>query len=307
MKRITAIAALMLIFALVLSGCGGDPGTTKAPATQTQTNSGKQESTKANQQTSSTPAAQPDNSQEETPYVPDYTIPEPWTQDYQNSLTDRIPFSVDLAAGWEYRDLSVNDMHRRITVTYEMESSVIPQDPCYTYYRVDIIGDGMYAETVAVGREFFDESTTEYVRSEEPEMISMELFEYDFVAYTYKGKDKDYIVCSIPAGWEKDSSTMVIATDMGKLLADFEVDKSNQVTLQSDDTGKYMDYGKNTNFFSFGEDYITYLQVFQRVDGVTYLKEFALTIENDEITSAETGKTYTTTDPVPDLPGIALH
>ena len=43
------------------------------------------------------------------------------------------------------------------------------------------------------------------------------------------------------------------------------------------------------------------------VDGVTYLKEYALTIENDEITSAETGKTYTTTDPVPDLPGIALH
>ena len=304
MKRITAIAALMLIFALVLSGCGGDPGTTKTPATQPQTNSGKQESTKANQQTS---AAQPDNSQEETPYVPDYTIPEPWTQDYQNSLTDKIPFSVDLAAGWEYRDLSVNDMHRRITVTYEMESSVIPEDPCYTYFRVDIIGDGMYAETVAVGREFFDESTTEYVRSEEPEMISMELFEYDFVAYTYKGKDKDYIVCSIPAGWEPNSSTMVIATDMGKLLADFEVDKSNQVTLQGDDTGKYMDYGKNTNFFSFSEDYITYLQVFQRVDGVTYLKEYALTIENDEITSAETGKTYTTTDPVPDLPDIALH
>ena len=310
MKRITAIAALFLIFAFVLSGCGADPGTSKAtssPGTQSQTKSGTQDTTKPDQQTSSTPAEQPDNSQEETPYVPDYTIPEPWTQNYQYSLTDKIPFTIDLGVGWEYRDLSVNDMHRRITVTYEMESSVIPQDPCYTYFRVDIIGDGMYAETVAVGREFFEGSTLEYVRSEDPEMLNMELFENDFVAYTYKGKDRDYIVCSIPAGWEKDTSTMVIATDQGKLLADIEVDKSNQVTLQGDDTGKYMDYSKNTNFFSFGEDYITYLQVFQRVDGTTYLKEYALTIDNDEITSAETGKTYTTTDPVPDLPGIALH
>ncbi len=319
MKKMTAITALILIIVLVMSGCGEEPAASKSPSsssTKAQTTQDKQTAAAPDQKTPSatgeqTPPAtaeQPGaSSQEETTYVPDYTIPEPWTQDYQSSLLDRIPFSVDLGVGWEYRDLTVNGEHRRITVTYEMDSSVIPQDPCYTYYRVDIIGEGMYAETVAVGREFFNEFVTDYVRNEEPDRINMELFENDFVAYTFKGKDKDYIVFSIPAGWEKDTSTMVIATDQGKLLADFEVDKSHQVTLQGDDAGKYMDFSRNTNFFSFGEDYITYLKVSQRVDGVTYLKEYALIIDNDGITSVETGKTYTTTDTVPDLPDIAIH
>ncbi|MBP5225230.1 MAG: hypothetical protein J6Z38_06600 [Lachnospiraceae bacterium] len=289
MKRMTAIIAPILAFALVLSGCGAESGTSKAPAP-------------------STPAQQENTgSQQEPPYVPDDTIPEPWTLDYQSALLDKIPFSVDLGAGWEYRDLSANGVSRRVTVTYEMDSSVIPTDPCYTYFRVDILGEGMYAETVAVGRAFFTDAVTAYVRSEDPDRIDMELFERDFNASAFKGKDKDYVVISVPAGWEQNTATMVIATADGKLLADTEVDKSHQVTLQGDDTGKYMDFSKNTNFFSFSEDSITYLQVFQRVDGVTYLKEYSLTIDNDEITSTETGKTYTTTDTVPDLPGIAVH
>jgi hypothetical protein len=287
MKRMTAITALILVFTLILSGCGAKPGTSTAPSTTTKTGN--------------------TSSQGGTSNVPDITIPTPWTQDYQSALLDKIPFTVDLGAGWEYRDLTANGVHRRVTVTYEMDSSVIQTDPCYTYFRVDILGDGMYAETVAVGRAFLSDNMADYVRSEDPDMINMELFENDFKASAFKGKDKDYIVIGIPAGWEKNTSTMVISTADGKLLADMEVDKSNRVTLKGDDTGKYMDYSKNTNFFSFGENSITYLKVSQRVDGVTYLKEYSLTIANNEITSVETGKTYTTTDTVPDLPGIAIH
>ncbi len=303
MKRMTAITAFILVFALVLSGCGaGTDGskTPSSPAGQSQANSGKQDAAQPDQQANT-------GSQEGTPSAPEYPIPEPWTQDYQSALLDKIPFSVDRGGGWEYRDLEVNGKHRRITITFELDSSVISDDPCFTYYRADIIGEGMYAETVAVGREYLSAAMTEYVRTEDPDMINMELFENDFVASTFKGKDKDYIVFSIPASWEADSSTMVIATDEGKLLADTFVDKSSQVTLQGDDAGRYMDHSKNTNFFSFGEDSITYLQVSQKVDGVTHLKEYSVIIDNDEISTVETGKTYTTTDKVPDLPGIAIH
>ena len=234
---------------------------------------------------------------------------------YQDSLMDRIPFSVDLGPGWEFRDLTVNGEFRRIAVQFEMDSSVIDQDPCFTYYYVDIHGETLSAEVVAVGRAFFNDSTTQYVRgckaADDLGGISFELFEGDFKASVFKGKDKEYIVFSIPSGWDPDTSTLVIATDKGRLLADAVVDKSHQVTLQGDDDdddmGKYTDAYGNANFFSFSEDSVTYLKVSQRVDGVTYLTEYSLTIENDRITSKETGKTYQTTDTVPDLPGLTVY
>ena len=224
---------------------------------------------------------------------------------------DRIPFGVDLGPGWEFRDLTVNGKFRRIAVQFEMESSVIDQDPCYTYYYVDIHGDDLWAEVVATGRAYLGDWLTqcarEYKADDDLDGFQFELFEYDFKASTFKGKDKDYIVFSIPANWEPDTATLVIATDQGKLLADAVIDKSHQVTLKGDDTERYMDSVGNANFFSFSEDAITYLMVSQRVDGVTYLKEFALKIDNDSITSVETGKTYTTTDTVPDMPGISVY
>jgi hypothetical protein len=217
-----------------------------------------------------------------------------------------------MGAGWEYRDLDVNGVFRRISVTFEMQSYMIEKDPCYTYYYVDIHGDDLWAEVVATGRAYLDDWTLEYVREYEAngkrDEIFFTLFDNDFKASTFKGKDgKDYIVFSIPANWEPSTSTLVIATDQGKLLADNVIDKSYQVTLEGDDAGKYMDTQGNANFFSFGEDHITYLKVVQRVDGVTTLREYALEIENDKITIVETGKTYTTKDTVPDITDISTY
>jgi hypothetical protein len=192
-----------------------------------------------------------------------------------------------------------------------MDSSVIPLDPCFTYYYVDIHGETLPAEVVAVGRAFFNEDTANFIReTEDPEelaFMNFQLFEYDFKAASFKGKDKEYIVFTIPASWEQNTSSMVIATDSGKLLADTIVDKSNQVTLSGDGAEKYKDHDGNTNFFSLSEDAITYLQVSDRVDGVTYLTEYALTIENDQVKSVETGNIYQTTDTVPDLPGLSTY
>ena len=310
MKKYTIIALLLLVFALALAGCDGNTNTSKDPLAPNTANSSGSQQTPANQAEPSKPADEPakPTDEPEQPADEPIDIPPAWQgPTYQEALIDKIPFSVDLGVGWEFRDLTVNGIHRRVTVTYEMNTAMIHEDPCFTYYRADIIGDGMYAETVAVGREFFTDSIIEYVRSEDPEMIDMELFEYDFNAATFKGKDKDYIVCSFPAAWEPNSATLVIATDQGKLLADSMTDKSYQVTLLEDDTKRYMDYNGNTNFFSFTSDSITYLMVSQRVDGVTYLKEYSVVIDNDQITSVETGKTFTTRDTVPDQPGLAIH
>ena len=311
MKKLIVVAALLLVFAMVLSGCGGNTNEAGNPSTPNAASSSGSQQTPEKQNDPEKPEndqAKPADDPAENPPDQPTDTPSAWQGlSYQESLVDKIPFSVDLGVGWEYRDLTVNGIHRRITVTYEMDSSVIHTDPCFTYYRADIIGEGMYAETVAVGREFFTDFITEYVRSEKPDEIDMELFEYDFKASTFKGKDKEYIICSFPAAWEPNTATLVIATDQGKLLADSMTDKSYQVTLQGDDANRYMDYYGNTNFFSFSSDYITYLMVSQRVDGVTYLKEYSVAIDNDQITSVETGKTYTTKDTVPDQPGLAIH
>ncbi len=292
-KKYIRITAILLVLVIALSGCAGKEEKPENQPAQ-------------NQQESNEPQGTEDT---DPGYEPS---PSHSGQSYQDKLMDRIPFDVDMGAGWEYRDLDVNGVFRRISVTFEMQSYMIEKDPCYTYYYVDIHGDDLWAEVVATGRAYLDDWTLEYVREYEAngkrDEIFFTLFDNDFKASTFKGKDgKDYIVFSIPANWEPSTSTLVIATDQGKLLADNVIDKSYQVMLEGDDAGKYMDTQGNANFFSFGEDHITYLKVVQRVDGITTLREYALEIENDKITTVETGKTYTTKDTVPDITDISTY
>ena len=306
MRKCSVFAVLMLVFVLVISGCAKENETTANPPTTNSTEeSGSQPS--ASDQTDK-PAEPADDKTDSPSSNNEQSKP---AQSYQNTLMDRIPFSVDIGLGFEHRDLTVNGEFRRVAVQYEMDSSVIPDDPCFTYYYVDIHGETLPAEVVAVGRAFFNEETTNFIREtedlEELAGINFELFEYDFKAASFKGKDKEYIVFSIPANWEQNASSMVIATSDGKLLADTVVDKSYQVTLNGDGAEKYKDHDGNTNFFSLSEDTITYLKVSDKVDGVTYLTEYTLNIENDQITSIETGKIYQTKDTVPDLSDLSIY
>ena len=298
MKKFMIIAAITLVLAVMLTSCenvfdalkGAQTDDARTDGAQVDENGGYYES-----------------DYEDT----DYSIPSLPEPDYQSTLMDRIPFTVDIGPGWEYRDLTVNGEFRRVAVQFEMDSSVIPLDPCYTYYYVDIHGENSGGEVVAVGRAFLGDAMTDYVRAsynpEEYDSVQFELFEYDFKASTFRGNDKEYIVFSIPANWEPDTATLVIATDGGKLLADAVVDKSYKVTLEGDDAARYADHDGYTNFFCFDENSITYLLVSGKVDGVTYLKEYSLTVDNDTIASAETGRTYTTADEVPDLAGLSVY
>jgi hypothetical protein len=322
MKKFTTVVAMVLVLVIALSGCAGNGSNTGKTDTpqgqqtqeqqpQSQQTQEQQENTGPQQQEAGKPAEQEAGKPADTTQAADPTQPLRPTPSHQDTLEDRLPWGLDFGGGFEYRDLDVNGKFRRIAAQYEMKIDDIDNDPCYTYYYVDIHGDDLWAQVVAAGRALLGDSITSYLRKykaeDKLEYAGFEIFEYDFKASTFKGKDKDYIVFSIPANWEPDTATFGIANDEGKLLADAVIDKSRQVTLKGDDTERYMDSAGNANYFSFNEDEITYLVVSQRVDGVTYLKEFRLDIDGDTITSTETGKTYTTTDTVPDVPGISVY
>ena len=307
MKKFRLIALLLIIMSVVLCGCGEktekpkEQETTQQQTTQPQQDTSKpqeQDSTQNQQNTENPANTSQQTAKEET---------------YQDKLLDKIPLSADLYLGWDFRDITVNGEFRRVHATFIIDPAVIDQDPCYAYYHLGMHGEkGVLAyEVLSVGRYFLNEFMLDYVReceaNGELEMMDSTIFERDLIAYPFKGKDTEYVVISVPAGWEQNSSTMVISTDQAKLLADMFVDTSNKVTLQGEDASKYMDNEGNTVFFGFNEDYITYLKVSKIENGVTYLSEYSIEIDGDKVTSVETGKTYTTNDTVPDLKGISVY
>lgn len=317
MKKFTVVIALLLALVMVLSACAGktDPPANSAnsansPNSSNSTpagNSGSQGTTPANSNANTQPANTSGNTQPNG-------NPEPAKPAFnQNDLMDKIPFSVNDHVGWEFRDVTVNGEFRRISVQYEMDKADLELDRTFIYYYITIHGDGttaMESQLVAVGRVLLDDWTKDVLKEEiaSDEFLGIEdVFWLDFQGAAFKGKDTEYIVFKIPAGWEENTSSMIITTADAILLADVVVDKSYQVALSGDDPEKYQDYNGNTNFFSFSKDSITYLKVSRTADGITYLIEYALEINNNQITSVETGRTYQTADTVPELTGLHIY
>ena len=302
MKR-TTLTALTLVLAMILSGCSGLPsGNTSSDKKHTKDTeaevSGDTETTLSEEMQE---VLRQDPEQE--------TAQTRHTETYQSSLPDKIPFSVNDLLGDEERDVFVNGHSVRLQALYEYDPSDFESDKGFTYYRIQLMAEGIMSQTVDVGRVFFDKEFTRYIREEFPEEDTMvtDIFWLDFRTAAFKGKDKEYVVFSIPAGWEENTSTMAITTDDGILLANLTTDKSYKVTLTGDDVDKYKDEAGNCNFFSLSSDAITYLKVSEVVDGVTYLKEYSVSIENNKVTVSETGKTYQTNDKVPELKDIAVY
>ena len=317
MKKFTVVIALLLALVMVLSACAGktDPPANSAnsansPNSSNSTpagNSGSQGTTPANSNANTQPANTSGNTQPNG-------NPEPAKPAFnQNDLMDKIPFSVNDHVGWEFRDVTVNGEFRRISVQYEMDKADLELDRTFIYYYITIHGDGttaMESQLVAVGRVLLDDWTKDVLKEEiaSDEFQGIEdVFWLDFQGAAFKGKDTEYIVFKIPAGWEENTSSMIITTADAILLADVVVDKSYQVALSGGDPEKYQDNNGNTNFFSFSKDSITYLKVSRTADGITYLIEYALEINNNQITSVETGRTYQTADTVPELTGLHIY
>ena len=302
MKR-TTFTALTLVLAMILSGCSGLPSgntsSNKKHTKDTETEVSGDTETTLSEEMQEVLRQDPEQETAQTRH----------TETYQASLPDKIPFSVNDLLGDEERDVFVNGHSVRLQALYEYDPSDFESDKGFTYYRIQLMAEGIMSQTVDVGRVFFDKEFTRYIREEFPEEDTMvtDIFWLDFRTAAFKGKDKEYVVFSIPAGWEENTSTMAITTDDGILLANLTTDKSYKVTLTGDDVDKYKDEAGNCNFFSLSSDAITYLKVSEVVDGVTYLKEYSVSIENNKVTVSETGKTYQTNDKVPELKDIAVY
>ena len=302
MKR-TTFTALALVLAMIFSGCSGLPsGNTssdKKRVKDTEEEVSEEIETSVSEEMQEVLGQDPEQESAQTQH----------TETYQSTLLNKIPLAATALLGSEDRDVVVNGHQVRLQAIYEFDPADFESDKGFTYYRVQLLAEGVLSSTVDVGRVFFDEEWTRFVREEangEEEALT-DIFWRDFRAAAFKGKDKEYIVFSVPAGWEENSSTMAITTDDGILLANLTTDKSSKVTLTGDDVDKYKDEAGNCNFFNLSGDAITYLKVSEVVDGVTYLKEYSVSIENNKVTVSETGKTYQTNDKVPELKDIAVY
>lgn len=302
MKR-SSFAALSMVLVMTLSGCSGLPSSntsSKKDKEKDQVNDTENEISETTESTLS---------EEYIETADQATEQGKPAASYQDSLLDKIPLSAMNPLGAEDCDLEVNGHFVRLQAIYTYDTSDFESDEAVAYYFIQKLSEGSQSQVLDVGRVFFSKESTEFIREglNEDDPLLTDVFWTDFKAAAFKGTDKEYIVFSIPAGWEKNSSTMVIATEEGILLANMKTDKTSKVTLTGDDAGKYLDKDGYCNFFCFSGDSITYLKVSEVADGVTYLKEYSVSIENNKVISSETGKTYQTNDKVPELTGVVVY
>lgn len=163
----------------------------------------------------------------------------------------------DLALGFETIDVTVNGKKVTARVDYLFDSSRQANGPYYVDYEITVAN-----QTVKEGKYYLSENSISSIKelTEEDIGVNFEFFEKDFVATTVKGEDKEYISISIPAGdEEKDASCQILATDDGKLLQSFVVEKVSGVTLTGKENAKYTDKNGNVIFHSTENGKVTYL------------------------------------------------
>ena len=290
MKR-SAYAALAMSMVILLSGCSG-----KASATTESEQTSVEQTTETETETS-----------EETT---ESTIPEP-TAPEQDWM---IPSTAHEPVGFENIDITVNGEIRQIYVNYYMDPAVIDSDSCYCYYQVSVSSnrsENNFKGIVACGKYFFSEEhikkLKEFRDADRLSEVGLKPFGEDFKAIVYKGEDTEQIVISIPAGTDKeDMSTLIIARYNARLMADM-ITKTAKIKLSGDNAGKYFDSKGNCQFFAFDENTITYLKVTKIEGGVTYFTEYEAKVGYHEITTAETGNVYQTSDPVPEMSAFTIN
>ncbi len=236
MKR-SSFAVLSLVLAITLAGCSvlpsGNTSSDKKRVKDTEEEVSEEIETSVSEEMQEVLGQDPEQESAQTQH----------TETYQSTLLNKIPLAATALLGSEDRDVVVNGHQVRLQAIYEFDPADFESDKGFTYYRVQLLAEGVLSSTVDVGRVFFDEEWTRFVREEangEEEALT-DIFWLDFRAAAFKGKDKEYVVFSVPAGWEENSSTMGIITDDGILLANLTTNKSYKVTLTGDDADKYKD------------------------------------------------------------------
>ncbi len=220
----------------------------------------------------------------------------------------------DLPLGLENNYVKVNGSEIVIRVQTSGSSKQQKNGPYYIYYNVYVGNDtiGLNCVRDAIYHlEGFGITMLKEFDEEEDMGVNHEFFEWDFTSSTHKGKDKEYVAISLPAGIaDKNQASLMITTDNGKLLGEFIVDVIHGVNLTGPDIEKYKNHSGDIVFNSIKNGNITYLtptsamytkdskgnKVLDSSLDVIELEEHSITMDNNKAIDTKTNNIYKITN-----------
>ena len=285
MKKKIIISFLMIAICFVLVGCGK-----KKDNNSTANNNGNSNTSKNNTNNNSQSNADSLSISEITPI-----------------------YNEDLPLGLEINSLTANGNDIVIRIQTSGSSEQQESGPYYIYYNVYVGNDALGLKCVRDAIYHLEGYGIEMLKTfdEEDVGVNYEFFEWDFTSSVHKGKDKDYVAISIPAGTEdKNQASLMITTDDGKLLGEFIADVIHDTALTGADVEKYRNHSGDIVFNSIKNGNITYLtptSAMYKTDAngkkaldssldVIELEEHSITMNNNKATDTITDNTYKITN-----------
>ena len=223
-------------------------------------------------------------------------------------------YNDDLPLGLENNYVKANGREIVIRLQTSGSSQQQANGPYYIYYNVYVGNDNLGFNCVRDAiyhLEGFGITMLKEFNEEEDAGVNYEFFEWDFTSSAHKGKDKDYVAISLPAGSEdKPQASLMITTDNGKLLGEFIVDVVHDTNLTGPDVEKYRNHSGDIVFNSIKDGNITYLtptEAMYKTDSngkkvldsslaEIELEEHSVTIDNNKVTDTKTSNIYKITN-----------
>lgn len=243
------------------------------------------------------------------------------TNNDSKTIGDSLPISEikkqynnDLPLGLENNYVKANGREIVIRLQTSGSSQQQANGPYYIYYNVyvgnDAIGFNCVRDAI-YHLEGFGITMLKEFNEEEDAGVNYEFFEWNFTSSAHKGKDKDYVAISLPAGSEdKPQASLMITTDNGKLLGEFIADVVHDTNLTGPAVEKYRNHSGDIVFNSIKDGNITYLtptEAMYKTDSngkkvldsslaEIELEEHSVTIDNNKVTDTKTSNIYKITN-----------
>ena len=223
-------------------------------------------------------------------------------------------YNNDLPLGLENNYVKANGREIVIRLQTSGSSQQQANGPYYIYYNVYVGNDNLGFNCVRDAiyhLEGFGITMLKEFNEEEDAGVNYEFFEWDFTSSAHKGKDKDYVAISLPAGSEdKPQASLMITTDNGKLLGEFIADVVHDTNLNGPGVEKYKNHSGDIVFNSIKDGNITYLtptEAMYKTDSngkkvldsslaEIELEEHSVTIDNNKVTDTKTSNIYKITN-----------
>ena len=223
-------------------------------------------------------------------------------------------YTNDLPLGLENRYVTVNGQEVVIRLQTSGSSKQQANGPYYIYYNVyvgnDAIGFNCVRDAI-YHLEGYGITMLKEFDEEEDMGVNHEFFEWDYTSTAHKGKDKDYVAISLPAGSEdKSQASLMITTDNGKLLGEYIVDVVHNTNLTGPEVQKYKNHSGDIVFNSIKDGNITYLtptaamyavdsngnKVLNSSLDIIELEEHSVIMDNNKAIDTKTGNIYKITN-----------